>query len=143
MPGDKIVVSGNFLIDSESRMKTAAAGLDGATEKDPVCGMSVVEENAESLGNTAEFEGETYYFCMPKCRDSFEKEPEKYIQKAAADHGEQYASIKQQSWLDMLEQGVTSHPPPSMQDDAGTMDMQMQREMHEHSDAVEHGQMEH
>ena len=27
MPGEKIVVSGTFLIDSESRMKAAAAGI--------------------------------------------------------------------------------------------------------------------
>ena len=28
MPGEKILISGNFLIDSESRMKTAAAGIE-------------------------------------------------------------------------------------------------------------------
>jgi hypothetical protein len=31
-PGERIVVSGNFLIDSESKMKMAAAGLSAASE---------------------------------------------------------------------------------------------------------------
>jgi membrane fusion protein, copper/silver efflux system len=35
MPGDRIVTSGNFLIDSESRMRLAAAGLSGTPENDP------------------------------------------------------------------------------------------------------------
>ncbi len=39
-PGERIVVSGNFLIDSESRMKLAAAGFFGNVVKDPVCGMN-------------------------------------------------------------------------------------------------------
>jgi hypothetical protein len=34
-PGDQIVISGNFLIDSESRMKQAAAGLSGTPGNDP------------------------------------------------------------------------------------------------------------
>ncbi|MFH0994532.1 MAG: efflux RND transporter periplasmic adaptor subunit [Pseudomonadota bacterium] len=33
-PGDPIVISGNFLIDSESRMKLAAAGLSGTPENE-------------------------------------------------------------------------------------------------------------
>jgi multidrug efflux pump subunit AcrA (membrane-fusion protein) len=35
MPEEKVVISGNFLIDSESRMKLAAAGLSMPPEKDP------------------------------------------------------------------------------------------------------------
>jgi multidrug efflux pump subunit AcrA (membrane-fusion protein) len=38
MPGEKIVVSGTFLIDSESRMKAAAAGIYGETSEDPSAG---------------------------------------------------------------------------------------------------------
>jgi len=29
----------------------------------------------------AEYEGKTYYFCAQHCKDSFLKEPEKYIKK--------------------------------------------------------------
>ncbi len=28
---------------------------------------------------TAEFEGNTYYFCAEACRDAFEADPEKYV----------------------------------------------------------------
>ena len=35
MPGEKVVVAGNFLIDSESRMKTAATGNEVKMGRDP------------------------------------------------------------------------------------------------------------
>ena len=40
--------SGNFLIDSESQMELAAAGMYGTLSKDPVCGADVSREKAES-----------------------------------------------------------------------------------------------
>ena len=43
-PGERIVVSGNFLIDSESRLELAAAGMYGTLSKDPVCGMEADEK---------------------------------------------------------------------------------------------------
>ena len=49
-PGERIVVSGNFLIDSESRMEMAAAGMYGTLEKDPVCGTGVSVKKAEERG---------------------------------------------------------------------------------------------
>jgi YHS domain-containing protein len=42
--------------------------------KDPVCGMEVDPDRAAA---TAEYQGETYYFCSPGCKAAFEKEPEK------------------------------------------------------------------
>ncbi len=47
-PGERIVVSGNFLIDSESRMKLAAAGFFGNVVQDPVCGMDLDEAKART-----------------------------------------------------------------------------------------------
>ncbi len=81
MPGEKVVVSGNFLIDSESRMKTAAAGTQGEMSKDPVCGMFIDEEKAAVSGRTIKHAGKTYYFCSEKCMQSFGKGPEKYAGK--------------------------------------------------------------
>ena len=49
-PGERIVISGNFLIDSESRMRLAAAGMFGEVGKDPVCGLNVDESKAKSAG---------------------------------------------------------------------------------------------
>ena len=43
---------------------------------DPVCHMEVDTETAEW---TSEYKGQTYYFCAPGCKASFEKDPEKYL----------------------------------------------------------------
>jgi YHS domain-containing protein len=46
------------------------------TAVDPVCGMTVVKANAKA---TFDYKGTTYYFCSTGCKDSFAKEPEKYL----------------------------------------------------------------
>jgi len=46
---------------------------------DPVCGMTVVKANAKA---TFDYKGETYYFCSTGCKESFAKDPEKYLAKA-------------------------------------------------------------
>ncbi len=45
---------------------------------DPVCGMEVETEQAEWK---TEYKGQTYYFCAPGCKRSFEKEPEKFLKE--------------------------------------------------------------
>ena len=50
--------------------------------KDLVCGMDVNEEDARGKGLTAEYEGQTYYFCAPGCKRAFEAEPQKYLDPA-------------------------------------------------------------
>ena len=118
MPGEKVIVSGNFLIDSESRMKTAAAGIIGAMSKDLVCGMYVDEEKAKMSARTATYGDKTHYFCMTQCKEKFEKEPEKYVQKAEINGAhEHHASMKMKnkSWLEMLESAGNG---PFIDDDA-------------------------
>jgi len=44
--------------------------------KDPVCGMMVGPQKAAAK---TEHAGKTYYFCSPRCKERFEKEPEKYL----------------------------------------------------------------
>ena len=78
MPGDKIVVSGTFLIDSESRMKAAAAGITGESSECPVCGMEVDQAKAKAAGLTSEFRGQIYYFCANEDKVTFDKEPTRY-----------------------------------------------------------------
>lgn len=46
--------------------------------KDPVCGMDVDPRTAAA---TAEYQGQTYYFCAPGCKRAFEREPERYVGK--------------------------------------------------------------
>jgi multidrug efflux pump subunit AcrA (membrane-fusion protein)/YHS domain-containing protein len=79
MPGEKIVVSGNFLIDSEARIQQAASGILGNIGRDPVCGMNIDEDRAKTEGRFLEYGGKIYYFCEPQCLEDFRKEPERYL----------------------------------------------------------------
>ena len=47
-----------------------------ANYRDPVCGMEVTPETAEV---TAEYQGRTYYFCSVNCKETFDKNPERYV----------------------------------------------------------------
>ena len=78
-PGERIVLSANFLIDSESKLKASAAGIFGASHVDPVCGMTVDEGSARAAGRTADHGGATYFFCADVCKEKFLKEPGKYL----------------------------------------------------------------
>jgi multidrug efflux pump subunit AcrA (membrane-fusion protein)/YHS domain-containing protein len=123
-PGEKIAASGTFLIDSESRMKLAAARLmddktaqpapppvPAAAEpaptaaptpaphptmpaadmqkttadkvKDPVCGMSVNQDQATADGLTVEVEGTPYFFCSADCKEQFEQDPQRFLTEKA------------------------------------------------------------
>ena len=48
--------------------------------KDPICGMMVDPKTAPAK---SEYKGQTYYFCSPGCKTSFDKDPEKYLGKAS------------------------------------------------------------
>jgi Cu+-exporting ATPase len=48
--------------------------------KDPVCGMDVDSKTAAAK---SDYQGKTYYFCSQGCKKSFDKEPEKYLNKPA------------------------------------------------------------
>ena len=45
--------------------------------KDPVCGMQVDETKAPVK---ADYNGKTFYFCAPACKDKFVKEPKKFAE---------------------------------------------------------------
>lgn len=48
------------------------------TMKDPVCGMELTLETAEAR---SEYQGQTYYFCSLDCKETFDKDPEKYVRE--------------------------------------------------------------
>lgn len=52
-------------------------------EIDPVCGMSV---DPKSAAGQSEYQGKTYYFCSPGCKQSFDKQPEKYLEQGQTGH---------------------------------------------------------
>jgi RND family efflux transporter MFP subunit len=98
---DRIVVSGTFLLDSESRLKNPlpadrgddpnrlqtdhhlTPAMDSKKElvsaRDPYCGMNVVPAKSKTEGNTTTYKGKYYYFCSTNCRDNFLKEPNRYV----------------------------------------------------------------
>jgi len=84
MAGERIVVSGHFLLDSESRMKLAADGIHGAFRLDPLCGMAVDEMKARAAGLTFDYEGHTYFFCNEGCCQAFASNPEKSLRLLVA-----------------------------------------------------------
>jgi Cu(I)/Ag(I) efflux system membrane fusion protein len=92
--GERIVVSGTFLVDSESRIRAAAEGVRGTAAKDPVCGMAVDEARARAAGHAVERGGKTFYFCSDGCHAAFEASPDKY---AAAAHGDHAGALHAQA----------------------------------------------
>lgn len=44
---------------------------------DPVCKMEI---SREAAFDSLEFEGTTYYFCAPSCRDRFKESPRDYVE---------------------------------------------------------------
>jgi P-type Cu+ transporter len=57
----------------------SAGGAEGQTAikaRDPVCGMQVDPRRSAA---SWEFQGQTYHFCCPRCREKFQAEPQKYL----------------------------------------------------------------
>jgi YHS domain-containing protein len=86
-PGERVVVSGNFLIDSESRMQMAASGAPGAAATDPSCGHTVDMNKAKTTGRTSEYRGKTYYFCSAECKQKFDSAPERTLARTTGAPG--------------------------------------------------------
>jgi len=80
MVGERIVISGTFLIDSESRMKAASRGVFGPVARDPICGMEVDEKRAAAGGRKSEYGGATYFFCAEDCKKQFDADPARFVQ---------------------------------------------------------------
>ena len=54
----------------------APGEVDDSPHIDPVCGMEVIPSSAAA---TAERDGETYYFCNPRCLARFQADPESFL----------------------------------------------------------------
>jgi RND family efflux transporter MFP subunit len=79
--GERVVVAGTFLLDSEARLKYAAAGITSTPHRDVVCEMDVDEQKAAAAGRTSVHQGTTYYFCSDECKKTFDKDPARYARK--------------------------------------------------------------
>ena len=60
---------------AETAGSTAAARVEPAEDRDPVCGMTV----SAASKHRAEHGGRAYYFCCGGCRERFAAAPEKYL----------------------------------------------------------------
>jgi len=47
-------------------------------QRDPVCQMDVDEQTAAGQST---YQGKTFYFCSPGCREAFDKDPRQYWPK--------------------------------------------------------------
>ncbi|MGI8742294.1 MAG: YHS domain-containing protein [Bryobacteraceae bacterium] len=45
---------------------------------DPICGMQVNEQDA---AGQSEYNGKTYYFCSPGCKQKFDQDPAQFANK--------------------------------------------------------------
>jgi Cu(I)/Ag(I) efflux system membrane fusion protein len=84
MPGERIVISGTFFVDSESRMKAAVRGASAAPVVDPVCGMHVDPREAGDAGRRATHGEDEFFFCSDDCKHRFLADPSRHATPAVA-----------------------------------------------------------
>ena len=111
MDGERIVVSGTFMVDSERRMQAAAMGIYEEGVMDPVCGMYTDEKKARAAGRFKQVGSETFYFCSPDCQRDFEKSPAKHMSRMA----EQQVDMQEKH----AHPGGAAHPAEGKQHDLG------------------------
>jgi len=79
VPGERVVTAGNFLLDSESRMKLGReSGAGKEQAHDPACGMNV---DPGAAPYHSEYSGHSYDFCSVRCKTTFDRDPGRYLQK--------------------------------------------------------------
>jgi len=80
MEGERIAVSGTFLLDSETRMRAGITKSSATSDAvDPVCGMNVDPDDALQADRVAEIGGRKFYFCAHACLHAFTQNPTKYV----------------------------------------------------------------
>jgi RND family efflux transporter MFP subunit len=83
-PGERIVTAGNFLLDSESRMKRLQPASHGSLMKDPSCGMML---DPSKTRYTTDDGSERHYFCSEQCKREFEKHRAKKLEAGSSQGG--------------------------------------------------------
>jgi P-type Cu+ transporter len=54
-------------------------------DKDPVCGMMV---GRADVAGESHYQGKTFYFCSPSCKDRFDADPARYAIQTLEDRSE-------------------------------------------------------
>ena len=74
--GEQIVVSGNFLVDSESKLQMVASGMQAVFAKDPVCGKEVsIRARLKSKGYASAMQAPATISARTSTRSQFETNP--------------------------------------------------------------------
>jgi xanthine dehydrogenase accessory factor len=73
---EEIAVSILAEIVQLSRSQTTTAPGEKEEAKDPICGMTV---DVTAAKHQSEFDGKTFYFCCGGCKQTFDKQPDKYV----------------------------------------------------------------
>ena len=81
--GEKVVVSGLFLLDSESRLQLDAhppaamrmTASRSGENRDPVCGMELTDISNRP---SSVYQGSTFHFCAKDCQAKFDADPGRY-----------------------------------------------------------------
>ena len=84
MAGERIVVSGTFFVDSESRMKAAVRGPAAAPVVDPVCGMQVDPKEAGNASRSVAHGAHVFFFCSDTCKQQFVAAPARHGHRTVA-----------------------------------------------------------
>src|SRR5262245_15593626 len=63
-------------LHSHKQSHSSGAGEAAQMVKDPVCGMNVDQSSAK---HSAEFGGQKYYFCSPRCKSKFLEGPRRFL----------------------------------------------------------------
>ena len=70
-PGEPVTTPGTRV-----RRRKPAKGARLRMAIDPVCKMEVDPKKAPAR---SEYKGTTYYFCGPRCKERFDKDPERFL----------------------------------------------------------------
>jgi len=68
--------------------------------RDPVCGMNV--ERGKAI--KTEYNGDTYYFCCPRCQQAFENGPEEYLVAQATNITHRMRHAARYAFVDMVKE---------------------------------------
>jgi YHS domain-containing protein len=92
-PGERIAISGNFLIDSESRMKSATAGFAGKALKEPVCALDSEAARDSHASRMAKYQGKADNFCADTGQEHGGQQPTRAVTaETAKGHDDQVVS---------------------------------------------------
>lgn len=72
-----LVFSTSAFAQTTPTKKTTKLDVKVVNEEDPICGM----KTAQFLKDTLTYDKKVYGFCNTRCKETFKKDPKKYVKK--------------------------------------------------------------